>query len=234
MQSILTAIDDPHASDIAEIWGELKAVFGLTTLTGGLRPHLSFAVAEHYDPAVEQALASIAARGAPFRLETHGIGLTEGPPTAASPSRTDRSLDLSQPQTTAETRTDRPLDLSPTPAATTAGQSPHGAPQHTLIYLHVTRTGILDDVHHVIHHATQPLAHNPRLAYADATWLPHIAVATAPIAPGQLPAILDFLRRRDYAWHIPATNLCLNPSTQSPTTEWLRFDLKGAPTTAAS
>ena len=182
MQSIVTAIDDPHASDIAQIWGELKAVFGLTTLTGDLRPHLTFAVAEHYDPAVESTLAGIAARGTPFRIETHGIGVTEG--------------------------------------------------QQTLIYLHVTRTEILDDVHHVIHHATQPLARNPRPAYASDTWLPHIAVATAPIPPDQIQPVMDFLRRRDYAWTIPATNLCLNPNTQHPDAEWLRFDLKGVAATA--
>jgi hypothetical protein len=233
VQSILTAIDDPHASQIAEIWGELKAVFGLTTLTGDLRPHLSFAVAEHYDPAAEQALASIAARGAPFRIETHGIGLTEGPPTAIL-TRKDTSSDLSaRPAPDSSSGPSHTAaDESSVPSHTAADES--SVPSHTLIYLHVTRTGILDDVHHVIHHATQPLAHNPRLAYADTTWLPHIAVATAPIAPGQLPAILDFLRRRDYAWHIPATNLCLNPSTSSPTADWLRFDLKGVPTMHAA
>ena len=177
MQSIVTAIDDPHASDIAQIWGELKAVFGLTSLTGDLRPHLTFAVAEHYDPAVESTLAGIAARGTPFPIETHGVGVIEG--------------------------------------------------EQTVIYLHVTRTEILDDVHHVIHHATQPHAQNPRPAYDSDTWLPHVAVATAPLSPDTLVEVLTFLNRRAYAWKIPATNLCLNPNTQRPDGEWLRFDLKG-------
>jgi hypothetical protein len=82
VKAIVTAIDDPWREEIATIWGELRAVFGLGSLTGALRPYLTFQVAEDYGHGVEQVLADIAAKGAPFQIETHGIGVTEGRQTA--------------------------------------------------------------------------------------------------------------------------------------------------------
>jgi 2'-5' RNA ligase len=182
MKSIVTAIDDPWRDQIAGIWGELKAVFGLDALTGAARPCLTFHVAEDYVRAgpgagIEDALARVAARGTPFRIQTHGLGLTEG--------------------------------------------------AQAVIYLHVTRTETLDDVHHVVHHAAQPHAINPRAAHQSETWLPHIAVAAGPIPPADIPRVLEFLARRDYAWTITASNLCLIPDTRLVAAGWLRFDLKG-------
>jgi hypothetical protein len=81
VQAIVTAIDEPWRDEITDIWGELRAALGLQ-LSGALRPYLTFAVAEKYGPGVEHALADIAAKGAPFRIETHGIGITEGRQTA--------------------------------------------------------------------------------------------------------------------------------------------------------
>ena len=176
MKSIVTAIEDPWRDQIAEIWGELKAVFGPAGLTGAVRPYVTFHVARDYAPGIEQALASIAARGTPFRIETHGIGITEG--------------------------------------------------AQSVIYLHVTRNEALDDVHHVIHHAAQPLAVGAKPAYENETWLPHIAVATGPIPPDTLPRVMEFLGRRDYAWTITATNLCLIPDTSLVSAEWVRFELR--------
>lgn len=82
MKAIVTAIDDPWREEIATIWGELRAVFGLGNLTGALRSYLTFQVAEDFAHGVEHVLADIAKKGAPFQIETHGIGVTEGRQTA--------------------------------------------------------------------------------------------------------------------------------------------------------
>jgi len=178
----VTAIDDPWREEIANVWGELKAVFGLGSLTGAVRPYLTFHVAEDYAPGIEDTLARIAVRGTPFHIETHGIGITEG--------------------------------------ALTEGEQ-------SVIYLHVTRTEALDDVHHVIHHAAQPLAVKAKPAYEDETWLPHIAVASGALPAEALPQIVELLGRRSYDWSIEATNLCLIPDTRLVGAEWVLFELRG-------
>lgn len=181
MQAIVTAIDGEAGDELATIWGELKAVFGLSQLTGATRPYLTFAVAERFAHGIENVLGEIAAKGTPFAIRTHGIGITEG--------------------------------------------------QQTVIYLHVDRTEILDDVHHVIHHATQRYARNPKAAYDSDTWLPHIALATGPLTRADIEEIGPFLTRREYNYAFPATNLCLIPDTRIIGAEWRRFDLKGVPST---
>ncbi|MBI5289851.1 MAG: 2'-5' RNA ligase family protein [Chloroflexi bacterium] len=182
MKAIVTAIEDPWRDRIANVWGELKAVFGLAGLTGAVRPYLTFHVAEEYRPGIEDTLARIAARGTPFRMETHGIGIMQG-------------------------------------ALTEGLQS--------VVYLHVTRTEALDDVHHVIHHAAQPLAVNAKAAYENETWLPHIAVASGALPAEAVPQIVEFLGRREYNWSIEATNLCLIPDTRLAAAHWVLFELRG-------
>lgn len=177
MKAIVTAIEPPWVDEIASAWGEIKAVFGLKGLTGAVRPYLTFHVAEDYDPAVELTLGQISARGAPFTIETHGIGITEG--------------------------------------------------ERVVIYLHVTRTEALDDVHQVLHHAVRPHAIQPRAVYDAETWMPHIAIAAGRIERQTLPEVVAFLARRDFIWSIRATNLCLIPDTSLAGAEWLRFDLRG-------
>ena len=181
MQSIVTAIDDPWRDELEGIWGELKAVFGLKSLTGTTRPYLTFHVAEAYTPGIRAELASVASRGTPFTIETHGAGVTQG--------------------------------------------------EQTVIYLHVTRAEALDDVHHVIHHIAQPLAFKAKAAYESETWIPHIALATGALTEAEVAEIIPFLDRREYAWQIRATNLCLIPDTRIANGEWTRFDLTGTPVT---
>lgn len=180
MQAIVTAIDGEAGDALASIWGELKAVFGLSNLVGATRPYVTFGVAERYAHGIENVLAEIAAKGTPFAIKTHGIGITEG--------------------------------------------------QQVVIYLHVDRTEILDDVHHVIHHATQRYARNAKEAYASETWLPHIALAQGPLTQAEVAEIMPFLDRRTYNFTLPATNLCLIPDTRIIGGEWSRFDLQGVAT----
>jgi 2'-5' RNA ligase len=79
MQAIVSALDDPHREMVENIWGELKAVFGLQGVTGSTRPHLTYHVAELYDAAhIGDALAGVARAMRPFAIETHGLGVFRG------------------------------------------------------------------------------------------------------------------------------------------------------------
>lgn len=79
MQAIVSALDDPHREMVDNIWGELKAVFGLQGVAGSTRPHFTYHVAEAYDAAAaEGALAAFARNTAAFTIQTHGLGVFRG------------------------------------------------------------------------------------------------------------------------------------------------------------
>jgi len=79
MQAIVSALDDPFRERVEEIWGELKAVFGLKGVIGQTRPHFTYQVAARYDAAaVDAALSRIAAATPPFEAPTRGLGLFRG------------------------------------------------------------------------------------------------------------------------------------------------------------
>ena len=79
MQAIVSALDDPHREMVDNIWGELKAVFGLQGVIGSTRPHVTYHVAAAYDAsAIGDALSSVARVSRQFAIETHGLGVFRG------------------------------------------------------------------------------------------------------------------------------------------------------------
>jgi 2'-5' RNA ligase len=79
VQAIVSVIDDPYREQIENIWGELKAVFGLPRLTGATRPHMTFQTADSYPEAAATArLRAIAGESGRFEIETHGLGVFRG------------------------------------------------------------------------------------------------------------------------------------------------------------
>lgn len=79
MQAIITAIDDPFRETIENVWGELKAVFGLKGMAGATRPHFLYQAAERYDArGAEEIIERIARETAPFAVETAGLGIFRG------------------------------------------------------------------------------------------------------------------------------------------------------------
>jgi 2'-5' RNA ligase len=76
MQAIVCALDDPHREMVENIWGELKAVFGLQDVIGSTRPHFTYHVAQAYGAlAIDEVLAGVARTAMPFTIETHGLGV---------------------------------------------------------------------------------------------------------------------------------------------------------------
>jgi 2'-5' RNA ligase len=79
MQAIVSALDDPHREMVENIWGELKAVFGLQGVIGSTRPHFTYHVAQAYDAAsIDAVLTGIARAATPFAIDTHGLGVFRG------------------------------------------------------------------------------------------------------------------------------------------------------------
>ncbi len=79
MQAIVSALDDPAREWIEDVWGELKAVFGLKRVIGSTHPHFTYQVAERYDAdAIDRALSSITAVAPPFAAKTRGLGVFRG------------------------------------------------------------------------------------------------------------------------------------------------------------
>ncbi len=96
---------------VDNIWGELKAVFGLQGVIGSTRPHLTYHVADAYDAsAIVDALGAVARASQRFTLETHGLGVFRGDetvlylhvsPSAALAAMHDRVWDAVTPIATA-------------------------------------------------------------------------------------------------------------------------------------
>ncbi|MDP9237024.1 MAG: 2'-5' RNA ligase family protein [Chloroflexota bacterium] len=79
MQAIVSALDDPLRERIEDVWGELKAVFGLKSVIGSTHPHFTYQVAQRYDSdAINEALSAIAKVEPPFAAETRGLGVFRG------------------------------------------------------------------------------------------------------------------------------------------------------------
>jgi 2'-5' RNA ligase len=178
MQAIVTALDDPYRDDVENIWGELKAVFGLQSVSGSTRPHFTYHVAEQYSDRIADVLAEIARSSPAFEIETHGLGVFRG--------------------------------------------------DELVVYLHVTKSDALVAMHERIWSGVADVSADAKPVYAAETWVPHITLAIGDIDEGQLPAVLQFLNRREYRWRIPATNLCLIDDTSSAAAEWRRYELTRA------
>ncbi len=176
MQAIVTTIDDPYRDAIENIWGELKAVFGLQGIIGSIHPHVTFHVAESYGDGIEQLLQDMASSASPLMVETHGIGVFRG--------------------------------------------------SEIIVYLHVTNSAALAQLHAGIWEATAAGAVEPVSVYAPATWVPHITLASGEVAEEQLPTILQFLNARRNAWSIPVTNISLVRDTSSSAATWRRFEMQ--------
>lgn len=78
VQAIVTELDDPYRDEVENIWGELKAVFGLPALTGVAPPHLTYQWGDAYDAAVIDDLRRIAASTPRHTMQTHGLGVFRG------------------------------------------------------------------------------------------------------------------------------------------------------------
>jgi 2'-5' RNA ligase len=76
MHGIVSLLDDEHYASVEGIWARLEREFGVRGIYTTPFPHFSYQVAESYDvERVEPVLQRIAARAAPFRVKTAGLGI---------------------------------------------------------------------------------------------------------------------------------------------------------------
>ena len=76
MHGIVSLLDDEHYRLIEEVWEELAEKFGVHGIYSTAFPHFTYQVSEEYDVgAASDALGRLAARLAPFRVRTAGLGI---------------------------------------------------------------------------------------------------------------------------------------------------------------
>jgi 2'-5' RNA ligase len=92
-----------------------------------------------------------------------------------------------------------------------------------VVYLAITPSDELRAMHRRIWDATLRIADGRKPVYAEATWVPHITIASGAIGEEQVPLVQGVLGRKEYQWTMPVTNLCYVPDTTSATREWYRF-----------
>lgn len=79
MHGVATLLPEPYYALVEAIWDELEARHGLTGIRITPYPHFSWQIGEGYDvPALQSALEQIAARQAPFNVNTTGLGFFTG------------------------------------------------------------------------------------------------------------------------------------------------------------
>lgn len=80
--AVIAMLDERHHQQVARLWREARAWFGLRDVFRTPYPHFSFHVADGYDlERIEDRLREMAGEIEPFRVRTSGIGIF----TAADP-----------------------------------------------------------------------------------------------------------------------------------------------------
>jgi hypothetical protein len=79
LDGIVSLLDHAHDALVQEIWADLEREFGLKG-TGLRYPHVSYHVAQRYDPTrLEQALPRVLRDFTAFPMRTTGLGVFTGP-----------------------------------------------------------------------------------------------------------------------------------------------------------
>ena len=76
LQAIVAPVPEPHATQVIDLWGELRERFNVHSDLTEEFPHFSLHVARRYDvDALRENLAAFAAEHGPLRVRTAGLGI---------------------------------------------------------------------------------------------------------------------------------------------------------------
>ena len=92
-------------------------------------------------------------------------------------------------------RETRPLEIRATGLGIFTGPTP-------VLYVAVTRSPALSDLHAKAWAACDAAADDPSPLYAPNVWVPHITLAHLDVTPANLPGLIADLAGRDFAWTI--------------------------------
>lgn len=116
--------------------------------------------------------------------------------------------------------------LSEAPLTFTTGEVGVFRGPQMVVALQVLRNDALLRFQADLRAAIVPFAERPKPVYGAETWAPHITIVAGRIDPAHIEGIIAVLGRRDFAWTVPLTNVCLVPDASAH--DWLRFDIGGA------
>ncbi|WP_227132196.1 2'-5' RNA ligase family protein [Halorubellus salinus] len=84
--AVISTLPDEHHQRVLDVWDDLADEFDLNPAGELPPPHISYHVAERYDPAtVESRLHSVAADTEPFTVYTGGVGVFTAAPVVYLP-----------------------------------------------------------------------------------------------------------------------------------------------------
>jgi 2'-5' RNA ligase len=94
-----------------------------------------------------------------------------------------------------------------------------------VLYVPIVRTPALSELHRALWAEVNPYGFGIVGYYAPEQWLPHITLAQQEIDAGDLPALVQQLNARDFAWEIRVDNLAIIHNTDDPHVPVMRFPL---------
>lgn len=79
MYALVSLLDERYAALVEELWEELQRDFGVTRISREQIPHFSYHVADQYNlEKLEVVMRDAVKEIAPFKVETHGLGIFTG------------------------------------------------------------------------------------------------------------------------------------------------------------
>ena len=79
MHGVVSVLEEPHRSQVTQVWAELKHRFGIGSQKATAVPHFSYHVASNYDlDALQHIMQETAVATPAFAVKTTGIGIFPG------------------------------------------------------------------------------------------------------------------------------------------------------------
>lgn len=84
-----------------------------------------------------------------------------------------------------------------------------------VLYVPVVRSPQLNEFHQRVWPLCARAGTGGQVYYEPDEWVPHITLGYGDLTPANLPAVLERLGQRSFAWEIPVTNLAVVYSNQT-------------------
>ncbi|MEP6870309.1 MAG: 2'-5' RNA ligase family protein [Anaerolineaceae bacterium] len=96
-----------------------------------------------------------------------------------------------------------------------------------ILYIPVTRTRILDDLHLRLYRSLAPHCSGHVPYYAPEKWMPHVSIGQVNISPDVLPSLLAWLSHQPLSWEMSAATLAIGENSDTGIELFGTFPLRG-------
>ena len=113
-----------------------------------------------------------------------------------------------------------PFDVTTTGLGVFTGDLP-------IVYIPVTRTRTLDDLHLRLYRSLAPHCNGHVPYYAPEKWMPHISLGQVNITSDALPPVLTWLSHEPLSWEMSAAKLAIGENSDTGIELFATFPLRG-------